>query len=64
VAKVPARLERLEDLEDEDGILRPGARTNGLGVNSLVGLVRAIETDMDVSQSMRLRKVWPLAGSP
>ena len=46
MAKVPARLERLEDLEDEDGILRPGAGTNGLGVNSLVGLVRAIETDM------------------
>ena len=51
-------------LEDDDGILTPGARTNGLGVNSLAGLVRAIETVVDVSQSMTLRKAWPLAGSP
>ncbi len=38
--------------------------TNGLAVDSLVGLVRAIETVVDVSQSMTLLKAWPLAGSP
>ncbi len=38
--------------------------TNGLAVDSLMGLARAIETVVDVSQSMTLRKAWPLAGSP
>ncbi len=45
--------QRAEDLEP-----------NGLAVDSLVGLVRAIETVVDVSQSMTLLKAWPLAGSP
>ncbi len=38
--------------------------TNGLAVDSLMGLARAIETVVDVSQSMTLRKASPLAGRP